>query len=79
MSYFVKECKMIVELLEENGIYVIKDTNGGVPWQTTLTVGTPLQEVSPTANKRYIKDALKLKEAGFEADEVLELLKEAHA
>ena len=72
---------MLVELVDIGGTWHIQDSVASMPtWGTGIQVTASLQEkVIPTTNKRYIKDALKLKEAGFEADEVLGLLKEAHA
>jgi len=69
---------MLVELIEENGAWVIQDKNGGANWITSITLGTPLAEAGRQKyNKDYVKQAIKLKEAGFSADEIVDLLREA--
>jgi len=70
---------MIVELIENNGAWEIKDKIASNPnWITSLLVGVPLAEAGRLKyNKEYVKQAIKLKEAGFSADEIVELLREA--
>jgi len=67
---------MLVEMYEENGYWYLKDTNG-LPWQTNLptTSGISPREAKQDSNSK-LKQVIKLKEAGFTADEILELIKE---
>lgn len=65
--------KIIVEMLDMNGYWQILDVNG-VPWSTSISSSTefPHKEVD-TQDK--IKALLKLKDAGFSAEDILELRK----
>jgi hypothetical protein len=67
---------MLVEMFEKEGYWSFKD-NANVDWITSLSVGTRLNPLEAKQdNKSKLKQVIKLKEAGFTADEILELIKE---
>ena len=65
--------KIIVEMVDTNGYWQIVDVNGA-PWSTSIlsSVEFPHKEVD---NQDRIKTLLKLKDAGFSAEDILELRK----
>ena len=75
---------MLVNAYIENGVLMIGEKNGKqLPYYTTeismseevLEIYEAKQTIESTVdNKKYIKDAIKLKEAGFTADEIIELI-----
>ena len=70
---------MVVELIDDGGMWWIQDKDESLPkWPTNLSVGTQLAEVGiQSYNKEYIKQAIKLKEAGFETDDIISIMREA--
>ena len=64
---------IIVELEDISGYWNIRDING-LPWSTGITTSqATLKEVVSDEDK--LKRVLKLKDAGFSADEILEMKK----
>ena len=65
---------MKVDMFEENGTWCFKD-QFNVSWNTGLSIGSlsPL-EVAVVDDKGKLKQIIKLKAAGFTADEILELM-----
>ena len=65
--------KIIVEMFDKEGFWYINDVNGA-PWSTSITstVDFPEKEVD---NQDKLKSLLKLKDAGFSAEEIIDLKK----
>ena len=65
---------MLVELYHDSGLWAFKDVNG-ISCVTTFTTATYIPaEVKELKSKTKI--AIKLKEAGFTSDEIIEMTKE---
>ena len=61
---------MLVEIYKKDDYWYIKDING-TEWNIcTNTVTFPEIEID---DKKKVKQLLKLKEAGFEADDIIEM------
>lgn len=67
--------KMIVELIQDvpNTDWYVKDV-GGVPQYLTGTGYVHFSETNVQPIRDIVKEAIKLKEAGFSGDEVLEII-----
>ena len=71
---------MLVELTETSANNWQWEDDSGLQWGILLNVGAKPVEAKPVegnggkGGKKPIKDIIKLKEAGFDADEILTLL-----
>jgi len=63
---------MLVELTETSANNWQWEDDSGLQWNILLNVGA--KPVEAKGGKKPIKDIIKLKEAGFDADEILTLL-----
>ena len=70
---------MIVNAFINNGMLVIGSETDSM--KSFITIESSMNdsilkdyEVAQTNDKKYIKDAIKLKEAGFTADEIIEMI-----
>jgi len=70
---------MLVNVYIKNGTLMIGEEGAKVlPYQTVeMSLSDEIledYEVTLVGDRKYIKDAIKLKEAGFTADEIIELI-----
>jgi hypothetical protein len=67
---------MLVEIIETSvgGSWSLKQTDG-VSHTVTMPIGVTPVEAKPTS-KQSVKQVIALKEAGFTADEILEIMRE---
>ena len=64
--------KMLVEMYEIGGLWYFRDENNA-EWSTGLPSGVKPMEALVPDNKDNIKAVRKLKEAGFTADEIVDM------
>lgn len=65
--------KIIVEMVDINGYWQIVDVNGA-SWSTGISSSTEFLQ-REVDNQDKLKSLLKLKDAGFSAEDILELRK----